>query len=129
MKPTLIATAAALILTSLAGPSLAQMKMDHSGHGMNMSTDAEAPEATGSTAAFEAAATKMHESMGIDYTGEADVDFVRGMIPHHQGAIDMARIELQYGTDPEIRALAETIIAAQEKEIAEMEAWLAAKGK
>ena len=129
MKPTLTATAAALILAGFAGPSLAQMKMDHSGHDMKMSTDAATADATGSTAAFEAAATKMHESMGIDYSGEADVDFVRGMIPHHQGAIDMARIELEYGADPEIRALAETIIAAQEKEIADMEAWLAAKGK
>ena len=78
-------------------------------------------------AAFMAANKQMHQDMAIDYTGNADVDFVRGMIPHHQGAIAMAKVELQFGTDPAIRKLAEGIIAAQEAEIAEMEAWLAAQ--
>ncbi|MDP1639535.1 MAG: DUF305 domain-containing protein [Hyphomicrobium sp.] len=79
--------------------------------------------------AFEAANEKMHEGMDIELTGDADVDFVRGMIPHHQGAVDMANVVLKYGKDPEIRKLAEGVIKAQEDEIVFMKTWLAKHGK
>jgi len=82
-----------------------------------------------SSHAFAEANAKMHKDMMVEMTGDADVDFVRGMIPHHQGAIDMAKIELQYGKDPEIRKLAEAVIKAQEAEIAEMNAWLSKNTK
>ena len=55
------------------------------------------------------------------YTGDADVDFIAMMIPHHQGAIDMARLVLQDGNDPVTRKLAEEIIASQTVEIEGMQ--------
>ncbi len=60
---------------------------------------------------------------------DIDVAFNCGMLPHHQGAISMARAELRYGRDPENRALPEEIIKAQEKELGEMLAWLERRSK
>jgi uncharacterized protein (DUF305 family) len=82
-----------------------------------------------STVAYKAAMQKMHDGMMLDYTGDPDVDFVRGMIPHHQGAIDMAKVEIADGKDPELRHLAEEIVKAQEAEIALMQAWLKARNE
>jgi uncharacterized protein (DUF305 family) len=74
---------------------------------------------------YSAAMKKMRADMGAPYTGDADADFVSHMIPHHQGAIDMAEIELKYGSDPKLKQLAARIIAAQQREIAFMQAWAA----
>ena len=108
MKPNLAAAlfAAALALPLAAGLSLAQQDHQHH-HG----TQAPAGESE-ATKASRAANDKMHRDMDIAFTGDADADFLRGMIPHHQGAIDMARIMLQYGKDPSVRKLAEDIIKA-----------------
>jgi uncharacterized protein (DUF305 family) len=64
----------------------------------------------------------MHEGMMME---DADVAFACGMIAHHQGAIDMAEVLLEHGEDPQMRALAEEIIAAQVGEIEQMTTWLA----
>lgn len=76
-------------------------------------------------AAYKAANDAMMKAMMVALTGDADRDFALQMIPHHQGAIAMARIELQHGSDPQLRKMAEDIIAAQEKEIGELNSWLA----
>jgi uncharacterized protein (DUF305 family) len=68
----------------------------------------------------------MHRNMP---TGDTDHDFVRMMLPHHQAAVDMAKAELQYGQDAELKALATDIVAAQDKEITMMKAWLAKHAK
>lgn len=96
--------------------------------GMHMSAAGQAG-AGESTQAFKAADDKMMQNMNApEYTGDADKDFVAQMIPHHQGAIEMAQVELKYGKDPELKRLAHNIIKAQNDEIAFMHRWQAKHG-
>ncbi|QTC93189.1 DUF305 domain-containing protein [Brevundimonas goettingensis] len=67
---------------------------------------------------------RMHTAMTIAPTGDSDRDFAAMMIPHHQGAVDMARIELAYGKDEPMRRLAQGIIVEQTQEIALMQDFL-----
>ena len=119
------------IAISLAGSALAQHQGHqvpgpatpgaHSGHTM---PTASSPAAK----AFAEANAKMHKDMSIAFSGNADVDFARGMVPHHQGAIDMAEIVLKFGKDTEAMKLATAIIAAQKTEIAQLQIWIAKNG-
>ncbi|MGI3901769.1 MAG: CopM family metallochaperone [Janthinobacterium lividum] len=111
-----LAFAASLILPAGAGAA-EPMKMDHSA----MTPAASAPGSA--DAAFLAANDAMMKGMEVRPTGNADRDFVAMMLPHHQGAVDMARVELRYGKDPELRKLATAIVRAQEVEIAAMRNW------
>ncbi len=108
-----------LALLLLAAPAHAQS----GGHAQHGSAAAAAEAA--STTAFRAANDAMHAGMAIDFTGDADRDFILGMIAHHDGAVAMARIVLAHGRDPEVRTLAEAILVAQTAEIAFMQDWLA----
>lgn len=107
----------------LAMPAFAQQ--DHGAHG--------GAAMSGADPAFEAQ-MKVHEKMTAEMgkigpSGNPDVDFVRMMIPHHQGAIDMAEVELKFGKDESRKELARQIIETQKKEIAEMREWLAKNAK
>ena len=86
-------------------------------------------DASESSKAFAEVNIKMHKDMTMEFTGNPDVDFAKGMIPHHQGAIEMAKVVLKYGKDPEMKKLAEEIINAQDTEIAFMKGWLAKQPK
>ena len=112
----------ALAVSLLVSPVLAQQHHGH--HGAPAATSEPA-----STKAYRAANDRMHKDMEIKFSGDADVDFFKGMIPHHQGAIDMAKVVLEHGKDPEAKKMAQEIIAAQEKEIAFMREWLKKKGQ
>lgn len=120
----LVVTALGLALAlPLAATAHAEGAMEgHSGH--MMSAETATADAAPSTTAYIDANAKMHQAMAIDFTGDADVDFVRGMIGHHQGAIDMAKIVLENGADPEVRKLAQNVISAQTAEIDWMQKWL-----
>ena len=122
---TLHATILAATLASTAGFALAQETttegtmegMDHSGMAME-----------GVMGDLMAPMHAMMEAMPTESTGMPDADFLLMMIPHHQSAIDMARVELEQGESDEIKALAQTIIDAQEVEIADMRAMLESMG-
>ena len=104
------------------------MKMMGGGmqHGAAMPTQSMSGAMRGNAEAMERMNGPMMEAMR---EADPDIAFMKGMIPHHQAAIDMARVVLEFGKDPQTRKLAEDVIREQTREIDEMKAWLAAKSK
>ena len=119
---------ASLVAVAVVGAfAVSQLPNGGSGSmpGMKMAT----ADASPATKAYETAMSGMMKGMMAPATGKPDLDFVQGMIPHHQGAVEMAKIVLQYGKDPEIKKLAEGVVKAQESEIAVMNDWLSKTDK
>ena len=125
MKTRFVVLAAAIATL----PSLVLAQGAHHGGHSGHSTPAQPAQVPDSLAiqGYRQANEKMHRDMNIPFSGDADVDFVRGMIPHHQGAIDMAKVALHYAKDEQIRKWATDVIREQEREIAEMQTWLKKK--
>ena len=114
----------ALVVVALAAFGYMKMRPSHDMAGMNQSATATSAVPTASTKAFETAMATMMKAMMVAPSGVPDADFVKGMIPHHEGAVAMAKIELEFGKDAELKSLATNIIKAQESEIALMKGWL-----
>ncbi len=121
MKRFLTFAAVFSILSMAAAvPVLAQQSAPAPGMTMPMT-----PGATPAEGSMSAMDRMSRDMAAVPITGDADRDFAGMMIPHHQGAIDMAEYELAHGKDPEMLKLARDVVAAQQREIAGMKAWLA----
>jgi uncharacterized protein (DUF305 family) len=120
MKQWIKAFALACMVTAQAAWS----QSDHST--MHHGSTAVSGESQGFAPEMDAGMQKMMSNMHAPgYTGNPDVDFLAMMIPHHEGAVEMARLVLVYGKDPLTRRLAEEIIASQTSEVAAMKERLA----
>lgn len=132
MLKIILPLAAAMLLsataTVLAQDALPEACGAPMGHDMSGMTDTSGM--NDMQKAYAEAMDKMHPAMAAGAMAkDPDVAFVCGMIPHHQGAIDMARIELQYGSDPWVKEMAQKVIDAQTQEIAHMHKWLGQHAK
>src|SRR5216683_7902076 len=114
-----LATTASVAATSLAlahGPTRAY----HVRGTMPIQYVADRPDEQSFLSENDAAMNKMMADMTVKPTGDVDRDFVAMMVPHHQGAIDMAKAELQYGHNEQLRRMAQEIVVNQQQEIAVM---------
>jgi hypothetical protein len=115
--PLLIAAAAALTILSIG--------LVRAGAQSGTLADSSQSSADPNWSELIASMDKMHMAMSaVARSGNSDIDFVRLMLPHHQAAIDMAKTQLLYGKDPQMRRLAQEIITDQQSEIELMERWL-----
>ena len=127
---TVLATVALAVW--LAAPAASVLAQDASGQGGTQThgehghrhVQAGAAPTAGSQGYMDAMAKMNQDMSSMQMSGDPDVDFARMMIPHHQSAIDMARIELEHGKDETLKALARKVIEDQQREIDELQKWL-----
>jgi len=124
MKTSILLLGLLLAACSSGKPSA---DADSAGHGDMQ--HAAAATSTPAAKAFEAAADKMHKDMAVVLPGDAETHFRPSVIPAHSGRGAMAKVALEHGKDPEVREIAKSVIAAQEKEITVMRSWLARRDK
>lgn len=125
MIAKLLVSAAVVLTLSAGGLALAQTaQMDRGAMEKMMQQMMPSANDSASTKDFKQASMRMMERMHVPFSGAADMDFARQMVAHHQGAIDMAKVELQHGKNPELRGMAEKIIRDQTQEIAQLEEWI-----
>ena len=127
MKTITRILAGATLAAGVAGAAFAQSPTPAPIPGMAQPMEPGAADAA-STKDFKEADMRMMTNMQVAYTGDPEVDFRTHMIPHHQGAIEMAKIVLKYAKDPVTKKLATTIVADQQREIGDMQRWLKAHG-
>ena len=115
----------------MGGKDMPMMKMMQEMHGKMMGGMAMQPKGdTGpSSQALNGIIAKMNEEMALPFSGNADVDFVKRMISHDQGAVDMAKIVLAFGKDVGVKKVAEDVIKMNEADIAKMQDWLKKQGQ
>ena len=116
-----VLTAVTILVASAVMPALAEDMTAMPG----MKPSHGAPATSPADRAFATSMETMMKTMAVKPTGNPDRDFVDMMMPHHVGAVDMAKVELKFGKDPMLLKLAADIVKAQESEIAEMRAWRA----
>ena len=126
MKRILLTAAVGALLTGSVLAQQAPMPgMDMKGMDMKMMMPG--ANDTPSTKAYKMAMMNAMQTMPA-FSGDADIDFMKHMRPHHQAAVEMAKVVLANGKDAEVKKLAQDIITGQEKEIAAIDAWLKKKG-
>lgn len=108
----------------MGGPGMGGNQGMMQGQGMHQGQRAQNMPKDPASRAYMQSMQKMNRDMRKPMAGDADQDFARMMATHHQGAIDMARVELQYGKDPDLKAMAQKMVDDQTKEVQQLQDWL-----
>jgi uncharacterized protein (DUF305 family) len=129
MKTSLPLSAAAAVVLLAAGAAFGQGMRGPSTPRLEPHLAGQPPAVQGepqSTTDLKAATEKTNDATeDLPYSGNADRDFVTNILPHQQGVADIAKVELQYGKDPQLRKLAQSILDAQQSQMAELQQWQA----